>query len=334
MATEAATTASKFPEPDLRPIPQPPDFHPAIIVPAQDNGLRFWQLMVAGSIAGSVEHMAMFPVDTIKTHMQAIRPCPIKPVGISQAFRSIIKTEGPSALYRGIWAMGLGAGPAHAVYFSFYEVSKKYLSGGDPNNSAAHAVSGVCATVASDAVFTPMDMVKQRLQIGNGTYKGVWDCVGRVMREEGFGAFYASYRTTVLMNAPFTAVHFATYEAVKRGLREISPGYVGGGEEEEGWLVYATAGAAAGGLAAVVTTPLDVVKTQLQCQGVCGCDRFKSGSISDVFRTIVKKDGYRGLARGWLPRMLFHAPAAAICWSTYESVKSFFQDVNGDSTTA
>lgn len=287
--------------------------------------------MVAGSIAGSVEHMAMFPVDTIKTHMQAIRPCPIKPVGISQAFRSIIKTEGPSALYRGIWAMGLGAGPAHAVYFSFYEVSKKYLSRGNPNNSVAHAVSGVCATVASDAVFTPMDMVKQRLQIGNGTYKGVWDCVGRVMREEGFGAFYASYRTTVLMNAPFTAVHFATYEAVKRGLREVSPERV---EEEEGWLVYATAGAAAGGLAAVVTTPLDVVKTQLQCQGVCGCDRFKSGSISDVFRTILKKDGYRGLARGWLPRMLFHAPAAAICWSTYETVKSFFQDVNGDTTTA
>ncbi|CAA7037973.1 unnamed protein product [Microthlaspi erraticum] len=334
MATEAATAASKFPESDLRPIPQPPDFHPAIVVPAQTNGLRFWQLMVAGSIAGSVEHMAMFPVDTVKTHMQALRSCPIKPVGISQAFRSIIKTDGPSALYRGIWAMGLGAGPAHAVYFSFYEVSKKYLSGGNPNNSAAHAVSGVFATIASDAVFTPMDMVKQRLQIGNGTYKGVWDCIRRVTREEGFGAFYASYRTTVLMNAPFTAVHFATYEAVKRALREISPEHVGGGDEEEGWLIYATAGAAAGGLAAAVTTPLDVVKTQLQCQGVCGCDRFKSSSISDVFRTIVKKDGYRGLARGWLPRMLFHAPAAAICWSTYETVKSFFQDVNGDSNVA
>ncbi|KAG2327576.1 hypothetical protein Bca4012_036586 [Brassica carinata] len=327
MATEAAAATT----PDLRPIPQPPDFHPTVLIPSQNDKLRFWHLMVAGSIAGSVEHMAMFPVDTIKTHMQTIRSCPIKPVGIAQAFRSIIKTEGPSALYRGIWAMGLGAGPAHAVYFSFYEVSKKYLSGGNPNNSAAHAASGALATVASDAVFTPMDMVKQRLQIGKGMYKGVWDCVRRVMREEGFGAFYASYRTTVLMNAPFTAVHFATYEAVKRGLREISPEYVGGGggEEEEGLLVYATAGAAGGGLAAVLTTPLDVVKTQLQCQGVCGCDRFKSSSISDVFRTIIKKDGYRGLARGWLPRMLFHAPAAAICWSTYETVKSFFHDVNG-----
>ncbi|KAF8116270.1 hypothetical protein N665_0020s0121 [Sinapis alba] len=328
MATEA-TTASKFQEPDLRPVSQQPEFKPEIA----HDGLRFWQFMIAGSIAGSVEHMAMFPVDTIKTHMQALRPCPLKPVGIRQAFRSIIQKEGPSALYRGIWAMGLGAGPAHAVYFSFYEVSKKFLSSadGDSNNSAAHAVSGVFATVSSDAVFTPMDMVKQRLQMGEGTYKGVWDCVKRVMREEGFGAFYASYRTTVLMNAPFTAVHFATYEAAKKALMEISPERV---SDEEGWLVHATAGAAAGGLAAAVTTPLDVVKTQLQCQGVCGCDRFTSGSISDVLKTIVKKDGYRGLLRGWLPRMLFHAPAAAICWSTYEGVKSFFQDFNGDPNTA
>lgn len=63
-------------------------------------------------------------------------------------------------------------------------------------------------------------------------------------------------------------------------------------------------------------------------QGVCGCDRFVTGSIRDVLRTILEKDGYRGLMRGWLPRMLFHAPAAAICWSTYESAKDFFKDVN------
>ena len=82
------------------------------------------------------------------------------------------------------------------------------------------------------------------------------------MSEEGLGAFYASYRTTVLMNAPFTAVHFATYEAAKRGLMEVSPESV----DDERLVVHATAGAAAGALAAAVTTPLDVVKTQLQCQ--------------------------------------------------------------------
>ncbi len=258
MATDAT---AKFQNPNFRPVPQPTDFHPELTVSAHD-GLHYWQFMVAGSIAGMVEHMAMYPVDTVKTQMQALGSCPIKSVGVRQALQSILKSEGIAGLYRGIGAMGLGAGPAHAVYFSVYEICKKSFSGGDLNDSVAHAASGVCATVASDAVFTPMDVVKQRLQLSNSPYKGVWDCVKRVLSEEGFGAFYASYRTTVLMNAPFTAVHFATYEAVKKGLMEISPESA----SDERLVVHATAGAAAGALAAAVTTPLDVVKTQLQCQ--------------------------------------------------------------------
>lgn len=265
MATDATP---KFQKPDLLHVPQPPDYHPAITVsaPAHD-GLHFWQFMVAGSIAGMVEHMAMFPVDTIKTQMQALGSCPIKSVSLSQALKSILKSQGPAGLYRGIGAMGLGAGPAHAVYFSVYEICKKSFSGGNPNNSLAHAVSGVFATVASDAVFTPMDMVKQRLQLSNSPYKGVLDCVRRVIREEGFRAFYASYKTTVLMNAPFTAVHFTTYEAAKRALMEVSPDSA----NDERFVVHATAGAAAGALAAAVTTPLDVVKTQFQCQVKYNC---------------------------------------------------------------
>ncbi|KAG6435789.1 hypothetical protein SASPL_100666 [Salvia splendens] len=282
--------------------------------PPVHDGLEFWQFMIAGSIAGSVEHMAMFPVDTLKTRMQAITStAKASSLTLRHSLASILKLEGLAALYRGIAAMGLGAGPAHAVYFSVYESCKSL---GTPNSPIAHAASGVCATVASDAVLTPMDVVKQRLQLKGSPYKGVCDCVKRVMVEEGFGAFYASYRTTVVMNAPFTAVHFATYEAAKRGL--MAEG------EDESLVVHAAAGGAAGALAAVVTTPLDVVKTQLQCQGVCGCDRLSSSSIMDVIGTIQRKDGYRGLMRGWIPRMLFHAPAAAICWSTYESVKSFF----------
>lgn len=223
------------------------------------DGLEFWQFMIAGSIAGSVEHMAMFPVDTLKTRMQAITSSykVLPSLNLRQSLGSIVKFEGVGGLYRGIAAMGLGAGPAHAVYFSVYETSKKFLSAGNPNNPMVHAASGVFATVTSDAVFTPMDVMKQRLQLKNSPYKGVCDCAKRVILEEGFGALYASYRTTVVMNAPFTAVHFATYEAAKIGLVE---------EAEETLLVHATAGAAAGALAGVVTTPLDVVKTQLQCQ--------------------------------------------------------------------
>lgn len=279
---------------------------------ATHDGLRFWQYMLAGSVAGLVEHTAMFPVDTLKTHMQAGAP-PCRPT---------LSLGAALALYRGLPAMALGAGPAHAVYFSVYEFAKSRLSDRlGPNNPVAHASSGVLATVASDAVFTPMDTVKQRLQLTSSPYTGVSHCVRTVFRDEGLRAFFVSYRTTVLMNAPYTAVHFSTYEAAKRMLGDLAA-------DEESLAVHATAGAAAGALAAAITTPLDVVKTQLQCQGVCGCERFSSSSIGDVFRTIIKRDGYIGLMRGWKPRMLFHAPAAAICWSTYEASKSFFERFN------
>jgi len=36
------------------------------------DGLSFPQYMLAGSVAGMVEHMAMFPVDLVKTRMQML----------------------------------------------------------------------------------------------------------------------------------------------------------------------------------------------------------------------------------------------------------------------
>ncbi|KAK9276823.1 hypothetical protein L1049_006360 [Liquidambar formosana] len=295
------------------------------------DGLSFWKFMVAGSVAGMVEHMAMFPVDTLKTRMQMLGASSSSSAASSSPHRqaefirfvaSIVRNEGPLGLYRGIGAMGLGAGPAHAVYFSVYEICKQKLGGNRPgHHPLVHAASGVVATTASDAVLTPMDVVKQRLQLRRSPYGGVKDCVVRMLREEGLRAFYASYRTTVVMNAPFTAVHFSTYEAMKKVLSEISPDNA----SEERILVHVAAGGTAGALASAITTPLDVVKTRLQCQGVCGADTFSSGSIRMALRQIVDKEGPKALLQGLKPRVLFHTPAAAICWSTYEAMKNLLQ---------
>lgn len=290
------------------------------------DGLRFSQYMLAGSIAGMVEHLAMFPVDTLKTRMQMTRETHgSRHTLVGRTLVSILKTEGALGLYRGIGAMALGAGPAHAVYFSVYEVAKEKLGGNrSGHHPLVHGLAGVLATVASDAVLTPMDVVKQRLQLPGNAYKGVIDCVRRILRDEGIKAFYASYRTTVIMNAPYTATHFATYEAAKAGLKSIWPEKT----NEENFFVHLTAGGAAGALASVVTTPLDVVKTRLQCQGVNGAERFASSSIRDVVTSIVKKEGPKALLRGMKPRVLFYTPAAAICWSTYEATKAFLQRLN------
>ncbi|XP_073294254.1 uncharacterized protein [Primulina huaijiensis] len=133
MATDAS---SKFQKPDLIQMTQPQEYRSEIVAEAHD-GLHFSQLMIAGSVAGMVEHMAMFPVDTVKTQMQALGSCPIRSVSVKLALKSILRSDGLKGLYRGIGAMGLGAGPAHAVYFSVYELCKNNFSGGNPNNSAS-----------------------------------------------------------------------------------------------------------------------------------------------------------------------------------------------------
>lgn len=44
------------------------------------------------------------------------------------AFKTIIKTEKPPVLFRGISVVAMGAVPAHALYFSAYEFTKRKMS--------------------------------------------------------------------------------------------------------------------------------------------------------------------------------------------------------------
>ncbi|AEE28069.1 Mitochondrial substrate carrier family protein [Arabidopsis thaliana] len=155
----------------------------------KEQDLQLWQLMIAGSVAGSFKNMTMFPVRTLDQRMLH-RSYSQRHVGIRQALRSVIQTEGPSALYRGIWYMRHGAmGPAQFVHFSFYDVSKNFLSTGNPNNPVVHVISWAFTAVWSYAVSTPVDMAKLRHQNGFGNYKGVWDCAKRVTHEEGISKF-------------------------------------------------------------------------------------------------------------------------------------------------
>lgn len=48
---------------------------------------------------------------------------------ISHAITSMVKKEGVLTPLRGMNVVALGAGPAHALYFSTYEATKKFING-------------------------------------------------------------------------------------------------------------------------------------------------------------------------------------------------------------
>lgn len=279
--------------------------------------------MLAGALAGISEHAIMFPVDSIKTRMQVLSPSPAALYsGMSHAITRISSTEGLRTLWRGVASVIAGAGPAHAVQFATLEAVKEMM--GKREGSAAWlstGVAGASAAITSDAVMTPFDVIKQRMQVHNSAYRSVITCARTVYRTEGLGAFYVSYPTTLLMSIPFTAVQFSIYEQTSRIInpkRAYDP------------LSHVAAGGIAGAVAAAVTTPLDVAKTLLQTRGTSQDMEIRQArGISDAVRLIWRRDGFKGFARGLTPRVLTFVPSNALCWMCYEFFKAALRLENG-----
>ena len=280
--------------------------------------IPFWRHAIAGSAAGVAEHVAMFPLDTVKTRLQAYSGSSgSSPLAFSSAIRAIFAERGLKGFVRGWSAIAGGCIPAHIALFSVYENSKLALTQPDGSLPAfSAAVCGASATIAHDLIITPMDVVKQRLQLG--CYSGVSHAVHSLTKTEGWRALFRSVPTTLAINAPYGGVFVAVNEALK-DLRPV---------DDQLHRHFLTAGAAAS-VASLVTHPLDVVKTRLQTQDVlCGrsCSRREGAppkypSFSTAVRTILAEEGWRGFYRGLLPRTLLSIPAAATCWGTYETVK-------------
>lgn len=59
--------------------------------------------------------------------------------------RAVVKREGVRGLYRGVTAMAMGAGPAHAIYFATYEKAKDLYGGNRQGYQlSATAAAGEC----------------------------------------------------------------------------------------------------------------------------------------------------------------------------------------------
>ncbi|XP_036796010.1 mitoferrin-2 [Oncorhynchus mykiss] len=292
--------------------------------------------MLAGAVAGIMEHCLMYPIDCVKTRMQSLQPEPgARYRNVMDALRQIVRTEGVWRPVRGLNVMAIGAGPAHALYFACYEKLKFSLSNvvhPGANSHFANGMAGCMATVLHDAIMNPAEVVKQRMQMYNSPYRGVSDCVGSIWRREGPGAFYRSYTTQLTMNVPFQALHFMTYEYLQELLnphRQYNPSS------------HVISGALAGAIAAAATTPLDVCKTLLNTQEALAVHAEVPGALGvgasvgtasatggrhisglwEAFRTVYRMGGGSAFFKGVQARIIYQMPSTAISWSVYEFFK-------------
>jgi solute carrier family 25 iron transporter 28/37 len=302
------------------------------------NKISFRNHMIAGSIAGLAEHVSLFPFDTIKTHVQCQKcGAPLTTWQTWSSTMQMIQAEGPFRLWRGVSATFAGCIPAHAAFFSVFEAMKR-LTGADRagHHPIGAAITGASAALSHDLFMTPFDTIKQRMQLGY--YSGFTHCIREVLRTEGAIALFRSLPATLLMNIPHGATVVIVNESTRTFLRR---------DQKLSLANSMVAGSLAGAVAAMVTCPLDVIKTRLQTIDLAPCPAPSSANITppcqqpivssraaageaghgitamiSIARGIFIAEGIKGLLRGLVPRMMTQAPAAAISWTAYEAAKA------------
>ena len=109
-----------------------------------------------------MEHLGLYPVDTMKTHMQAGG----SNLGFIRTAKILYKEEGLFRFWKGANVVASGCIPAHAGQFLVYEVMKEKLHMKNEQYDLIHNLAiGATTTFAHDFFITPSDVIKQRLQL-------------------------------------------------------------------------------------------------------------------------------------------------------------------------
>ena len=189
---------------------------------------EFWVDLWAGWIAGAASVLAVQPVDTTLTRMQATRLAPGVDGSARAALRVVLAEGGARALWRGAAPMTAVIPAQNALLFAGYGVGERWASrrdkdsGGNPDGSSRESLlpvfcGGVVGGVLQSFVVSPFELVKIRQQAAGGavtlavsTLAGNLGRVGLCTR--GLGA-------TLLRDGVPHGVWFAAYDGPARMVR-------------------------------------------------------------------------------------------------------------------
>jgi solute carrier family 25 S-adenosylmethionine transporter 26 len=132
-----------------------------------------------------------------------------------------------------------------------------------------------------------------------------------VLANNGVRGFYRGFRITIMREIPFTSLQFPLYELLKVQLsRKLNRKQLYAHEA-------GACGSIAGGVAAALTTPLDVLKTRVMLD-VRDATKEKLPSLINRLRTIYLTEGPKTLFSGVVPRTVWISAGGAVFLGVYE----------------
>ncbi|KAK8008786.1 mitochondrial carrier domain-containing protein [Apiospora marii] len=206
---------------------------------------------MAGLAAGVTEAVAVVtPMEVIKIRLQAQHHSMADPLDIpkyrnaAHALYTVVKEEGPGALYRGVSLTALRQGSNQAVNFTAYTYFKEVLRQWQPQYEGGNlpnyqtTLIGLVSGAMGPLSNAPIDTIKTRLQKtpaeeGVSAMQRISRIAAEMFKQEGFHAFYKGITPRIMRVAPGQAVTFTVYEYLKDKLERKGPAILVGGKYEE-----------------------------------------------------------------------------------------------------
>lgn len=197
--------------------------------------------LVSGLAAGVSGNTLTNPIWVVKTRMQLLADSTAGQkmyTGYRDAVSSIFKQEGVGGFYKGISASYWGCLEGATQFMIYEQIKTRIIAqqnvrreemGLHPTEQLPKLVYFFSAALAKGtaAIITyPHEVARTRMreQARNGVfkYKGMWQTIGVVAKEEGRKGLYGGMGIHLLKVIPNSAIMFLTYEVVNSWLGDFT----------------------------------------------------------------------------------------------------------------
>lgn len=262
-----------------------------------ESGERF----LAAAIGAGVAECTTQPIDTAKVRLQTQVQRPDgtwRYRGLSHGVYRVARDEGPLALWKG-FTPALARQVLHnGCCFLLYEPIRNFIAGNVPKEEVPfwkRALSGGIAGGVTIFPFNPIEVVKTQMQANRGASTTPMRVAHKIWKTGGIYAMFQGANANVARSTIGCTCELGCYDAFKTQLKIAGMA--------DGPLAHFAASSGAGFVSAIVSIPIDVVRTRLMAQAGGGKTEIKAQykGVCDCLLRVSREEGIGALYTGFVP---------------------------------
>ncbi|KAK8073924.1 mitochondrial carrier [Apiospora phragmitis] len=281
---------------------------------------KSWPHMVAGGVGGMTAAVFTAPLDVLKTRLQS----DFYQAQLRAAREAATATAGGGHVrMTALRSMRYHLAETLQILRDHQLLRLRHgkraysaWTGTDATNPWVHLAAAATAGIATSTATNPIWLVKTRLQLDKNdaarkgdvnrrAYRNSWDCIRRVMRNEGPKGFFKGMSASYL-GVTESTLHWVLYENFKERLRNREARIVESGRDKTWWDN-------------TVSWTGNFMSAAPMADG-----RPKYTGLVHCFKLVFKEEGFLGLYGGLTPHLMRTIPSAAVMFGMYEAILKLF----------